>query len=167
MSRRIAISSRWAISGLSQLKISTTWQWAFGFELLCPRVGWENTKLPQQHRPGISNRVLHARWKDQDIPGAVSLRAVLGSTLALAGKNNDHFFGYVRMPGNDNARAYHVLIDRRSFGAEALVGDEVSHTRLRSVRRSHEHLSQDQHLVQSTLMFAALMTGHHLPISAA
>jgi hypothetical protein len=27
--------------------------------------------------------------------------------------------------------------------------------------------SQDRHLVQSTLMFAALMTGHHLSISAA
>jgi hypothetical protein len=91
--------------------------------LLCSRIGWEDTKLAQQHRPGISNRVLHARRKDQDIAGAVSLRAVLGSTLAPAGENNDHFFGYVCMPGNDNAGADHVLMDRHGLGAEARISD--------------------------------------------
>jgi hypothetical protein len=159
--------SKRAISGLSHIKDFDHLASAFRFELLRPRVGWEDTKLPQQHRPGISNRVLHTCRKDQDIAGAVGLSTVLGSTLAPAGENNDHFFGCVRMPGNDNARADHVLMDRRGFGTEARVGDEVSHARRRSIRRFPEHLSQDQHLVQSTLMFAALMTGHHLSISAA
>ena len=111
--------------------------------------------------------MLHTRWKDQDIPRAVSLRAVLGSTLALAGENNDYFFDCVRMRGNDNPGAYHVLMDRRAFGAEARVSDVVSHARLGSVGPSPEHLSQDRHFVQSTLIFAALMIGHHLSISAA
>jgi hypothetical protein len=123
-----------ANSGLSHIEDLDHLARAFRFELLRSRIGWEDAKLAQQHRPGISKRVLHARWKDQDIPGAVSLRAVLGSTLAPAGENNDYFFGYVCMPGNDNTGADHVLMDREGFGAEACVGDEVSHARRRSVR---------------------------------
>jgi len=107
----------------------------------------EDTKLAQKHRPGVLDRVLHACWKDQDIAGAVSLRPILGSTLALAGENDDHFFGGVGVQGNDNAGANHVFMDRSGFGTEARVRDEVSHARLRPVRRSTKHLSQDRHLV--------------------
>src|SRR5205823_4818872 len=62
---------------------------AFRFELLRSWIGWEDTKLAQQNRPGVSNRVLHARRKDQDIAGAVSLRAILSSRLAPARENDD------------------------------------------------------------------------------
>src|SRR2546423_13420178 len=123
-----------AMSGRSRIENLDLLVRAFRFELLRSWIGWEDTKLAQQNRSGVSNRVLQARRKDQDIAGAVSLRAILSSRLAAARENDDDFLGYMRMPGNDNAGADYVLVDRHGFGPEARVGDEVSHARLRSAR---------------------------------
>jgi hypothetical protein len=87
-SDRLSIfSTESATSGLSRIEDLDHLADAFRFELLRSRIGREDTKPAQQHRPGILDRVLHACWKDQDIAGAVSLCADLGSTFALCAKS--------------------------------------------------------------------------------
>lgn len=125
----------------------------------------KETELAQCLVAGVVKRVSFMRRHDDDVAGPIGLDARARVALAASFEDDDYLLDGVHMPRDFHARAYDVLMDDGTLRSQVPVGNVIADPPVGAARRATKHLSQEPHRY-SPLILAALMTGHHLAISA-
>ena len=92
------------------------------------RITRKEAKLSYRHITTVVERMLHARWHNDDITRGVGFCALIASAFAVACKHDDHLLGLVKVLGDCHTWTDDIFMNVRQR-AELPVCDEIANTR--------------------------------------